>query len=78
MNLRSAICGLAFCLSLIGANAQTFDVTQWEYSATHDLNSSGKSGQTFTTASSGFIYGVRLLVEGKNGAATIHLEAASL
>jgi hypothetical protein len=44
--------------------AQTLDVNQTIYTVTHDLSSSGKSGQTFTATQTATLNGIRLIVEG--------------
>lgn len=51
-------------LVLTQANAQEFDVTQFEHDQMNDLMRGGRSGQSFTSTQTGYIHGVRLLVQG--------------
>lgn len=56
------------CLLFVGVSAmgaQQLDVAQLAYDETNDLNSNGRSGQSFVATVSGEIIGVRLFLERK-------------
>lgn len=58
-----ALAGLSLLQSEVAA--QVVDQTQPKFKSTDDLSSSGRSGQSFTAGIDAFLYGIRVVIEGK-------------